>query len=171
MNVLKKLYEEDIKDRKSRDWDKATKEELDWLDKRDKNRKHQVIALYKKKEIKSGLDYHHAALILQHGETPDDFKLANKFAEKAVASGDDSARWLYAATLDRWLLSEGKPQKFGTQVKMNKKGKWELGLPIDPNVTDEQRVRFNVPPLKEALKKFKQKYGITLPADAKIFET
>lgn len=157
---LKVLYEQDISERNSIDWDTASPHQISRLRQKDKARRDQVLNLIRKKKIRTAADYHHAALIFQHGDVPDDYKLAHNFAQKAVKLGDKSAKWLYAATLDRYLISIGKPQKFGTQFKLNDKGEWELGEPIDPTVTDEERAKFNVPPLSQALQKYKEKYGI-----------
>ena len=74
--------------------------------------------------------------------------------------GDGRSKWLYAATLDRWLLSTGKPQKFGTQFRKEKNGDWELAQPIDKTVTDTKRAQYNVPPLSEALSEYKKKYKL-----------
>lgn len=157
---LKALYDEDINERNNIDWDNASSSQIADLRKRDKDRKEKVLALINEGKIKSAQDYHHAALIFQHGESTDDYKKAHEFAKKALELGDESAKWLYVATLDRYLISIGKPQKYGTQFKLNDKGEWELGEPIDPSVTDEERAKYNVPPLYQALQKYKEKYGI-----------
>ena len=52
-------------------------------------------------------------------------------------------------------LETGQPQKYGTQFQA-----WKLRLPIDPTTTDEERAKFGVPPLAEAEKRIKEKYGI-----------
>jgi hypothetical protein len=46
---------------------------------------------------------------------------------------------------DRWLLSLGKPQRFGTQI-IKKGGRWSLGE-LDPSINDVDRAMFGVPPL------------------------
>ncbi len=84
------------------------------------------------------------------------FELANQLAERAIELGEDDARWLYAATLDRYLTSQGKPQKYGTQYQ-NVDGKWVL-LPVDPATTDEERAEYRVPPLQEP-----QQFSVPLP--------
>ena len=53
-----------------------------------------------------------------------------------------------AATKDRFLMSSGKPQLYGTQFRKID-GVWKLHE-VDPNVTDEERAKWNVPPLTEA---------------------
>lgn len=151
---LIQIYKEDIADRNNKISNKE-------LDQRDGLRKIQVQKILDRMNVLDAQDYHHSALIFQHGESEEDFKKAHELAMKAVELGDDSARWLAAATLDRLLLTEGKAQKYGTQFKQNKKGKWELAQPIDPTVTDDERKEWNVPPLKDALNYYKQKYGIS----------
>jgi hypothetical protein len=51
------------------------------------------------------------------------YKKANELARQGIELGDERSKWLYAATMDRWLVSQGKPQKYGTQFRKNKKGK------------------------------------------------
>lgn len=154
--ILEKLYNEDIAERGG----SLTTSLDESLVENDKKRRLRIYKLYLQGKIKLATDYHRAALIFQHGESEKDYKLAHKFAKKALAMGDQSAKWLWAATLDRLLLSSGKPQKYGTQFRRNSKDEWELALPIDPKVTDEERVKFNLPPLSQALSHFKAKYGL-----------
>ena len=149
---LKQVYDEDIADRNN----KIPDEELN---KNDRLRIIQVQNILSETKNLEAQDYHHAALIFQHGETIEHYKKANELAVKAVELGDNSARWLAAASLDRSLLMERKAQKYGTQFKLDDNGKWELALPIDLSITDEERVKWDVPPLKDALKVFNQKWG------------
>lgn len=151
---LKELYEEDLADRESQDM------KLALLEERDRERKERVEELISQGKLKVAEDYHHAALIFQHGYVVADYDRANELAKKAVEPGDNSARWLYAATKDRSLLSQGLPQKYGTQFMKNSDGEWVLVEPVDPNTTDEERAEWDVPPLDEALPKFKDRYGL-----------
>lgn len=160
MSVFKKLYDEDVAEKWGVNWNTITDKERQKIDANDRMRREKVLELSKKGEIQSGLDYHHAALIMQHGETTEDYKLAHKFTAKALELGDETVRWLFAATLDRYLLSSGKPQKYGTQFKQNENSEWELAHPIDPDVTDEERAQYNIPPLKDALRTYKEKYNL-----------
>lgn len=61
---------------------------------------------------------HYLAYLLHHSDKPDDYKLAHEYASKAVAMGSRVTKWLFAATLDRWLVSQGKKQKYGTQYQI-----------------------------------------------------
>jgi hypothetical protein len=63
-----------------------------------------------------------AAIILQHGRDSSDYRIAHELAkaasEKEVNTqrwSQSSAEWLTKATYDRWMLSLGKPQVYGTQ--------------------------------------------------------
>lgn len=150
---LKHIYEEDISDRNSKIPDEQINEN-------DRNRIDLVEKIIANNKNLAAQDYHYAALIFQHGETLEHFIKAHECAMRAVNLGDNSARWLVAASLDRSLLMRGKPQKYGTQFKLNDKSEWELALPLDPSVTDEERAKWNVPPLKDALKTYKSKYNI-----------
>jgi len=153
---LKKLYEADVEERKKLGMEKE--EVGEELLKHDKNRRQKVKEMIEKRKLVVAEDFHHASVIFQHGETSDDYRLANQLAKKALDMGDERAKWLYAASLDRWFLSVGKPQKFGTQFVRNSQDEWELAQPLDPSVTDEERTKYNVPPISKALEFFKQKY-------------
>lgn len=113
----------------------------------DHRRQAEVMGFLQKGELNSADDLYHAAMIFQHGNCPEHFKLANLLAEKAMDRGSDAAKWLYAATLDRYLMSQEKPQKFGTQfVTAGDTGTWKL-YDCDPTTTDEERARYKVPSL------------------------
>lgn len=60
-------------------------------------------------------DYHDAAFIFQHGDTPEDYLLAHVLATAAIVKGDQGSRWIAAATLDRYLQFIKQKQVFGTQ--------------------------------------------------------
>ncbi len=152
---LKKIYEDDVEEKTKADW--SDKKVVTRINKNDRERRKRVKKIIAKGGLKVAADYHHAALIFQHGGTTADYKRANELAKKAMEMGDERSKWLYAATMDRWLISQGKPQKYGTQFKKNKKGEWEIG-PIDPTTTDQERTSLNVSPLSEALARFKEKY-------------
>jgi hypothetical protein len=88
-------------------------------------RRRQVRAMLAQGEVKTGDDFHDAALLFQHGEDADDYLLAHVLAVEAVIRGDDRSKWMVAATLDRYLQMIGKAQVFGTQY------------PLDPNVPSD----------------------------------
>jgi len=83
--------------------------------KRDAARRQQVRVLLKAGEVTTAQDFHDAAFIFQHGDSPNDYLLAHILAVEAIVRGDASSKWISASTLDRYLHSIGKPQIFGTQ--------------------------------------------------------
>lgn len=97
-------------------------------------RKAKVRAMLAAGQLKTGNDFEEAAFIFQHGDNPDDCLFAHVLAFEAVLKGDESAKWIEAATLDRYLQAIKQPQVFGTQY------------PLDPNlphqVANPQTARF-----------------------------
>jgi hypothetical protein len=93
-------------------------------------------------------DQYRAGFILQHSLHLEDLRLALELAMNAVDSGYDPARWLAAATLDRWHMRHGRPQKYGTQYVRVGIPHWAWwvwwGGPfrlwdVDPATTDAER--------------------------------
>jgi len=100
-STVRKIYEEDQKDRS----DVAG----------DARRREQVRQLMADGKLQSAEDYYYAAFIFQDGQQPSDYLYAHVLAVTAVNKGLHSAMWLNAATLDRYLHSVRRPQVFGTQ--------------------------------------------------------
>ena len=67
--------------------------------------------------LRTGNDYFHAATIFQHGATPRDYLMAHTLALIAASRGRSDAPWMAAASMDRYLLSIGQPQIYGTQFR------------------------------------------------------
>jgi quercetin dioxygenase-like cupin family protein len=125
---------------------------IDWskVGPRDKQRETRVLELYKADKLLTGADYYHAAMILQHGQQPDDFLLAHEFCVAAIGKGEERAKWLAAASEDRFLHSIHRKQRFATQYGADAKGGAWFLRPVAPGVTDGLRRALNVPTLKEA---------------------
>jgi hypothetical protein len=111
-------------------------------------RRIEVLDYITKGQIRTTRDLVYGAFIFQHGDCPEHYRFANRLAQIAMDAGYSDARWIYAATLDRYLLSLGEPQKYGTQYSWID-GEWVL-YPVDPKTTDAERAKYNVPPLSEA---------------------
>src|SRR5262249_40994826 len=103
-------------------------------------------------QIRTGQDYYHAAMVLQHAAAPDDYLLAHEFCVAALALGERRARWLAAASEDRFLMNLGRPQRFATQFRGGPGGRVTL-YDGARDVTDEWRRARGVPPLAEAKKR------------------
>ncbi len=61
---------------------------------------------------------YHAAMILQHGNDSEDYESAYRLAKAADDAGYSEAKGLWMAAFDRWQLSIGRPQKYGTQSQL-----------------------------------------------------
>lgn len=115
---------------------------------RDDERRRRVEVLLAEGAVVTGEDHYAAAMIFQHGGTRESHWRAHELALRGVELDYEPARWLAAAAYDRWLNDAGLPQRFGTQYR-SEGARWIL-LPVDPSTTDEERARWNVPPLAEA---------------------
>lgn len=56
-----------------------------------------------------------AAMILQHGDQASDYETAYYLASESYAAGRADSQRLAEAAYDRWQVSLGKPQRYGTQ--------------------------------------------------------
>jgi hypothetical protein len=125
---------------------------IDWsvVKPRDDARLERTRELYNSGGLRTGADWLHAALILQHSSEPGDYLLAHEMCVAALAEGEKGAKWLVAATEDRFLMGIGRKQRFGTQYEpADDPGKFRLA-PTDPQVTDELRAAVGTPSLAEA---------------------
>jgi hypothetical protein len=120
---------------------------------RDAKRRERVRQILDSGGAKVSADYFHAAMVFQHGEKVSDYQLSHNLALKAADLDPTNklARWLAAASKDRELMNLGKPQLYGTQFRIEN-GRWVL-YQVDPSVTDEERAKWNVPPLEQANKR------------------
>jgi hypothetical protein len=127
-------------------------ESIDWkvVTPRDEARRKRVDEIIAAGGAKVADDYYHAAMVFQHGAGLPEIQRAHQLARKAVELDAEhkSARWLAAASEDRALMYEKKPQRYGTQYT-KRDGTWIL-WDVDPSVTDDERARWNVPPLAAA---------------------
>lgn len=141
---LQRLFDADQNARRDPDmsWD-----EIDALDETNRS---EVLSMLARGEIKTGLDYFHAAVILQHGESTDEIRLAHSFATISSQLGYERATWLQAASWDRLLMYFEQPQWYGTQFTKDDEGKWHLYDVQEGAVTDEQRDEWRVPSLSES---------------------
>lgn len=93
-------------------------------------RREQVKALLDAGALRTGADFHAAALVYQHGDTTQDYLMAHTLAIAALSEGSTESRWLAAATLDRYLHKIGQPQIYGTQT-VARQGKQPTREPFD----------------------------------------
>ena len=125
--------------------------EIDWKNvaPRDAARLKRVKELYAQNQLHTGNDFFNAALILQHGNTPEDYLLAHELAVVAI-SKKPGLNSLAAVTEDRFLMTIGRPQRFATQYRTEGPNQPYRLYKVDPAVTDELRRLMMVPSLAEA---------------------
>ncbi len=143
------LFEQDQAARKR--FHAFTEDELLAMVESDRKRRQRAYDLYRAGSLRTGPDLYHAAMILQHGESPEDFLLAHELAIASLILGEERAKWLAAASEDRFLKSIGRNQRFGTQFGKDAKpdAKWKL-CPVDEQVTDVLRGIMQCPSLEQA---------------------
>lgn len=104
-------------------------------------RRAEVRKLVEDGKCTSGEDFSDAALIFQHGLTPEDFLFAHVLAVEGLIRGDSADKWIAAATLDRYLQAVNRPQVFGTQYPGDKASGNKPKPQVDPRVMNIQRTQ------------------------------
>ncbi len=134
---LQEIAKEDQSDRagpySSIDWQQVTP--------RDLQRRKRVGEISAEGCLKSASDYASAAIVYQHGVTDSHYYQAFVWANEAVKLGDESQRWLTAAAVDRYLVTIGHKQLFGTQFSKRATGPWCI-QPVEKTFPDSKRVEY-----------------------------
>ena len=111
-----------------------------------------VWKMVKHQELVTPRDFYFAGVILERGHALEDYALAYLLALHANNMGYENVPntphplAVAASARDKWLLSMGQPQDFGTQKKLHSCGIIER-QPTNPNISDSERERFHVPRL------------------------
>jgi len=105
------------------------------------SRRAEIRKLLEEGKITSGEDFADAALIFQHGQTPEEFLFAHVLAVEALIRGGSADKWIAAATLDRYLHAVNQPQVFGTQYPADKAAGSTPKPQVDPRVWNVQRTQ------------------------------
>ena len=141
---LAELYRQDQAERQV--------EEIDWevLLVRDRQRKSRVQELLAADSVVTAGDHYHAAMILQHGGDSTAYRQAYELSRRSVEldSTNGSARWLTLASYDRYLLSKGQAQWYGTQY-LGINGTMYLQKIDTTQVSDAERRKYGIKTLSE----------------------
>lgn len=140
---LTELYEQDQADRRLGD-------DADWtaINRRDAERRAEVQRLLDTGAVRNAADHYHAAMVFQHGSDSTAYRKARDLAREAEQLGSEPARWLAAAAHDRYLISIGEPQHYGTQFRVQDGTRYLL--PFDSTaVSDAERRRVGARTLDE----------------------
>jgi hypothetical protein len=147
---LDELYAADQKDREKV---YSTAADVESLKGRDAERRRELVSMIGQGGVNTANDLYHAAVLFLHGTEPKEFLTAHRLATIASINGHRPSRWLAAATLDRFLMSIGLPQTYGTQFEHSEDDNtYQLRLPIDDTtVLHFEKRFFGVPPVVERL--------------------
>jgi len=118
------------------DWDKIRKNDL--------NRRKRIGEIFGEGCLVSSQDFANAALVFQHGETPEHFWQAFVFSLHAVRLGDKSQKIMAANAIDRYLVQKsiGMKQLFGRNaIKPTGQECWCLSQ-IESSFPDSLRIAF-----------------------------
>src|SRR5215213_5366037 len=159
---LASLFREDKQERINQP--KVNNPEYKTMRARDLQRRERVMAIAAGDGLQTAEDYYHAAHIMNHGDTVEDARNAHFFALRSSELGYRPARWLTAASYDRWQMYQGKPQKYGTNYVYD--GQKDRLWDVDPETTDEERAEWDVPPLAEQLWKAQEANKHKVPMSA-----
>ena len=155
------LHEKDQEDRKGL-FDDVERTEKMWKnDVQRLARAHEIYAGVQKGDIiLSPESFYLLAMLFQHSSDAPDHRRAQALAQQSADGGYDKGKWLAAAAEDRYLLTIGRKQKWGTQFKKEKDGEWEqsaMESDSESGVTDEMRKVRAVPERNEQLAHFLRK--------------
>jgi hypothetical protein len=139
---LSRMYHEAL-------WDRAHGVDEETLRSRDAERLLAVRGYLEQKRVSSLPDHLHAATVLYYGTHTEDYRLAWELCDAASDAGFRPARALAAASWDRWKVSRGEPQDYGTQTR-EVDGALKL-VDVSDELSDEERARWDTPPLAEAV--------------------
>jgi hypothetical protein len=123
----------------------------------DRQHREQVFEMISRGLVTEPPDLYHAAILLQHADPNtcrDCYLLAHHLARRAAELGHEPSKYMAAATLDRYLVFSGKPQKYGTQFNTDSLGN-EYIFPIDSLTSDSERAVWNVPPFDSIIDRFR----------------
>jgi hypothetical protein len=142
---IKDLFDEDQRDCLHQPADNTPEQRA--LRQRINGRMTKVQSIIEASADLSGEDYFHACILFLHGDCPEHFWQAHVYGLKSVELGNGTAKRFTATAYDRWLMYQGKPQKYGLQYVPDGVGLrvWD----VDPLTTDAERAEWEVPPLAQ----------------------
>lgn len=147
------IFEADQADRES---DNQSLTEVLAVIKRDSLRKTRIQQLLDSNQVRTPTDFYIAAMVFQHGDDSSDYRKAMNLVTKAIELDSTVPKWLLAAATDRYLLSTGRPQIYGTQYFKDGDEAWKLENIDSTEITDEIRKEFGVETLAQQREKVKQ---------------
>jgi hypothetical protein len=147
---LARLYEKSL-ETPGTDADRAElaaleKDRMRWIE--------EVREFHAKGALERDRDLLIASILLLDSPEIADLELARDLALEGAERGDDRGFPLAAEAIDRALMLQGEPQRYGTQYLHVPEFGWVL-YRWDPLTTDAERASMGVPALDEALERLK----------------
>lgn len=149
---LRTLYEAEVADATNVTPDKAD---------RDKARSKEALKTLKKGLVCSAEDQFYTAWVIRHSTDVDTLQTTYDLAVASMKGHIDRSNWLTATAFDRLQVYSGFPQRYGSMIGHDK-GVVCL-YDVDPNVTDEDRAQYRMPPIADQYQKVLLASKITEP--------
>jgi len=106
--------------------------------------------LHKSGKICTPLNMMHASWVLSRSRDVEHNRIAHEYAKEAMMHHVQEAAWLTAISFDRWFVSRGMEQRYGTQRSVEN-GRLCL-FPLKAGATDQEREQYGHQPLAEIYK-------------------
>ena len=145
---IAQLFTEDQDDRRGFPNTKLTYKEINV---RDEARRHEILGMLKRTEVRTAQDYFYAAVIFHHGQTFEHYRMASSLAWIAHEFEPENSTyaWQTASSWDRMMLKKDRPQWYGVQAHRADQERLVLSNIDETAVSDEERATYNVKPLAE----------------------
>ncbi len=141
-----------------KDWEHKSIDQMMDVVKRDVERRKRVGEIFGEGCFSKAEDYAAAALVYQHGDTPEHFYQTFIWSKRGVELGDANQERMIALGIDRYLVNIGKKQLFGSQATipdMKSNQCWCLQQ-VETNFPDKRRKEVAGKTLSEAYDWVKQ---------------
>lgn len=105
---------------------------------------------------KSGLctveDKLNAAYVLYRSREVEDLHRGHEYAIEAMNAHLHSAAWMSAISYDRWQVSQGLQQRYGSQFTVRPDGRTCM-YPVASDTSDAERKQYSLPPIQDAYRR------------------
>lgn len=110
----------------------------------------------KDKRICTADEHFKAGTVLLRSRDTDDLEVAYEFGVIAANNHVDRGKWLMTHAFDRWQLSQGNPQRYGTQLGPGGACIYK----IDEAVGDDVRTGWGAPTMAQTYASFLELRGL-----------
>lgn len=149
---LQEIYKEDQADRsfmtELKSGESPNPKKIKNLTSNDDRRRARVEELDRNGCLKSSADFEAAFMVMQHGNSAEHYLKALNFIQTAQRLSKKNLKSEIAMAVDRYLVSIGRKQLFGTQASMQGPGGCWCIQPIEGSVADSLRDEYRGGPNK-----------------------